>query len=231
LSALNLYAQIEEDLGFDEEISKLYDAYVLLIEQIEPKSIIDIGCGQGKFLYEIQKHISNTFGIDLSEEQIRISQVKKLNTQCINICEVTNTYEIATAIFDVLNYLSVEKLEEFCSCTYNILEENGYFIFDVNTLFGFEDVAQGTLSINNSNKFINIDATYSDNELLTKITVFNKQDNNTYAKEEETIIQYFHEKYFLEEVLIKIGFKIKNVINFKLHDFDEADKYIFICQK
>ena len=231
MNALNLYAKIEQDLDFKDEVQKLYDAYDLLISQINPKNIIDIGCGQGDFLLQIKDESLDTFGIDLSSEQINICNEKNINAQCINICDVKDNFDIASAVFDVLNYIPIQNLQEFLQCVYNRLNEHGYFIFDVNSLFGFEEVAQGTLSINKSDKFISIDAYYENEQLNTNITLFNKNENNTYSKQEECIKQYYHSKEKLEKILLEVGFKIHNVLNFHLHDDENSDKYIFICNK
>ena len=231
MNALNLYAKIEQDLDFKDEVQKLYDAYDLLISQINPQSLIDIGCGQGDFLLQIQDQSLNTFGIDLSSEQINICKQKNINAKCIKICDVKDNFDVASAVFDVLNYIPAQMLKEFLQCVYSRLNDKGYFLFDVNSLFGFEEVAQGTLSIDKSDKFINIDAYYEDKKLNTNITLFTKNQNNTYTKHQECIEQYYHSKEDLEKLLKSIGFKIDNIINFHLHDDENSDKYIFICTK
>ena len=231
MKELNLYSQIEQDLGFGDEIAKLYDAYTLLINQIQPSSIIDIGCGQGDFLLKFQDSPINTFGIDLSSEQIKVCKKKKLNASCIDICKVKENFSCATAMFDVLNYINEEALNSFIKGTYDVLNEDGYFIFDINTLFGFEEVAVGSLNINKEDKFIGIDANFEEDKLITNIILFEKLKNNSYTKKEENITQYYHSKEFLEDLLKDIGFSIENIINFKLHDDENADKFIFICTK
>ena len=231
MNALNLYSIIEQDLDFKEEIKQLYDAYELLIDQLEPSSLLDIGCGQGDFLLQIKNENLKTFGIDISNEQIKICKQKNLNASCIDINEVNDKYELVSAVFDVLNYIPKDTLENFLNATYSVLNKDGYFILDVNSLFGFEEVAQGSLNINQDDKFIAIDAFFENEILKTNITLFQKQKNNTYTKEEDFICQYYHNKKYLENLLKKVGFKIQNIINFKLHDPMTPDKFIFICKK
>ena len=231
MNALNLYSIVEQDLDFKEEISELYNAYELFINQIEPSSLIDIGCGQGDFLLQIKHPNLETFGIDLSDEQIKVCQEKNINSACINISDVKEKYDCATAMFDVLNYITKDDLKSFIQATYDVLNDNSYFIFDVNTIFGFEDVAQGSLNINKKDRFIGIDAYFEDEKLSTNIALFQKDENNLYTKNEECITQYYHSKEYLESLLQSIGFDIQNALEFKLHDEDNADKYIFLCRK
>ena len=231
MNELNLYSIVEKDLDFKEEIEELYNAYELFINQIEPSSLIDIGCGQGDFLIQIAREDMSTFGIDLSDEQIKVCQSKGIKSACIDISDIKDKYDCATAMFDVLNYIDKENLKHFIQSTYDVLNDNSYFIFDVNTLFGFEEVAQGSLNINKPDRFIGIDAYFEEEKLSTSITLFQKEADNLYKKYNETITQYYHSKEYLEELLQSIGFEVQNALEFKLHDEDNADKYIFLCKK
>jgi cyclopropane fatty-acyl-phospholipid synthase-like methyltransferase len=231
LNGLNLYSKIEKDLDFQAEVEELYDAFLKICEELAVKKVIDIGCGQGNFLLSLEASGMEAFGTDLSSEQIKVCKEKELNVACIDIADVKETFDCATAIFDVLNYMDKQSLEKFVKDTYNLLSVGGYFIFDVNTLYGFEEVAQGSLNINLEGKFIAIDAFFEDKKLTTNIVLFSKQGDETYTKEEDFITQYYHEKNAIKKLLTKSGFEIKQIINFHLHDDDKADKLIFICQK
>jgi cyclopropane fatty-acyl-phospholipid synthase-like methyltransferase len=231
LNGLNLYSKIEQFLDFQAEVEELYDAFLKICEELNVKKVIDIGCGQGNFLLSLEAVGIKAFGTDLSSEQIKVCKEKELNVACIDIADVKETFDCATAIFDVLNYMDKQSLEKFVKDTYNLLSVGGYFIFDVNTLYGFEEVAQGSLNINLEGKFIAIDAFFEDKKLTTNIVLFSKQGDETYTKEEDFITQYYHEKNAIKKLLTKSGFEIKQIINFHLHDDDKADKLIFICQK
>jgi cyclopropane fatty-acyl-phospholipid synthase-like methyltransferase len=231
LHSLNLYSKIEPYLNFQDEIEELYDAFLKICEELKVKKAIDIGCGQGEFLLQLQEMGIETFGTDLSSEQVKVCKSKKLNVECIDIENVTEKFDCATAIFDVLNYMDKKTLEKFVQNTYNLLVSEGYFIFDINTLYGFEDVADGSLNINLEDKFIAIDAVFSEKILTTNIVLFSSEDNGKYTKEEDFITQHFHEKNAVKKLLDKCGFEVKQIINFHLHSEEKPDKLIFICQK
>ena len=231
MHSLNLYSKIEPYLDFQDEIEELYDAFLKICEELKVKKAIDIGCGQGEFLLQLQEMGIETFGTDLSSEQVKVCKSKKLNAECIDIENVTDKFDCATAIFDVLNYMDKKTLEKFVQNTYNLLVSEGYFIFDINTLYGFEDVADGSLNINLEDKFIAIDAVFSEKILTTNIVLFSSEDNGKYTKEEDFITQHFHEKNAVKKLLDKCGFDVKQIINFHLHSEEKPDKLIFICQK
>jgi cyclopropane fatty-acyl-phospholipid synthase-like methyltransferase len=232
LQALDLYGQIEQYLGFEEQIHQLYKTIGHLVLSKEPKTLIDIGCGQGEFCYIMGYNGIDATGIDLSKTQIDLGLQKDntLKLKTIDVKDIDQTYDCATAIFDVINYIPKEELTQFLTNIYNVVKKDGYFIFDINSLFGFEEIATGTLNIDLDDKFIAIDASYENSNLSTQITLFQK-DNKCYTKDQGVITQYYHSNDTLQKLLKKVGFKVDKIVDFNLHSFDEPDKYIFVVKK
>ncbi|WP_323588545.1 class I SAM-dependent DNA methyltransferase [Aliarcobacter butzleri] len=228
---LDLYAKVEPYLDFEEEVYTLHKEFLRFVMVNDLDNIIDIGCGQGYFLENLKVNKKKYFGIDLSVEQIKVCQEKNLNAKAIDLKDVKEKFDCATAIFDVLNYISKNELKRFLEQTYEILNQNAYFIFDVNSYFGFDEVAQGTITIDVEDKFIAIDANFENNKLQTDITLFEKQENGLFSKEQDSIIQEYHSKEFLIKILEEIGFKQIEIKEFNLHTDEIADKLIFICKK
>ena len=228
---LDLYAKVEPYLDFEEEVYTLHKEFLRFVMVNDLDNIIDIGCGQGYFLENLKVNKKKYFGIDLSVEQIKFCQEKNLNAQAIDLKDVKEKFDCATAIFDVLNYIPKNDLKIFLEQTYEILNQNAYFIFDVNSYFGFDEVAQGTITIDVEDKFIAIDANFENNKLQTDITLFEKQENGLFSKEQDSIIQEYHSKEFLSKILEEIGFKQIEIKEFNLHTVEISDKLIFICKK
>lgn len=231
---LDLYARIEPYLDFEEEIYSLHKEFLKFIMINDLDNIIDIGCGQGYFLNNLEINKKKAFGIDLSIEQIKICQEKGLNAKAISLEDVgkmEENFDCATAIFDVLNYISKIELEKFILQVNKVLNPNAYFIFDVNTYFGFDEVAQGTINIDIEDKFIAIDAFFENDKLQTNIKLFEKEESGKYTKEQDKIVQEYHKKEYLEKILKNSGFEIVEIKEFFLHTDECADKLIFICKK
>jgi cyclopropane fatty-acyl-phospholipid synthase-like methyltransferase len=229
---LNLYSKIEQHLDFEDAIYRLHKQFMELVMEKELDNILDIGCGQGFFLENLIINGKKSYGIDLSEAQIDVCRKKGLeNTACLDLEDVEEKFDCATAIFDVINYIKKEDLEKFFKDTNLILNQGSFFIFDVNSYFGFDEVAQGCITIDLDDKFIGIDAIFEDEKLITDITLFTEGKDNMYKKEKDSIIQYYHDVSSLKSMLKKTNFKIEEIIQFNLHGFDDADKLIFICKK
>jgi cyclopropane fatty-acyl-phospholipid synthase-like methyltransferase len=228
---LDLYARVEPFLSFEEEIYTLHKEFLKFIMVNDLDNIIDIGCGQGYFLENLMINKKTAFGIDLSAEQIKACDERNLNAKVMNLADVQDKFDCATAIFDVLNYIPKEDLKTFITQVNVVLNQGAYFIFDVNSLFGFEEVAQGCITIDLDDKFIAIDANFEDNKLQTDITLFTKEDNGLFSKESDSIIQEYHTKEFLRKLLKECNFEIQEIKKFNLHTDEHADKLIFICKK
>ena len=228
---LDLYAKVEPYLDFEEEVYTLHKEFLRFVMVNDLDNIIDIGCGQGYFLENLKINKKKYFGIDLSVEQIKVCQEKNLNAKAIALEDVKEKFDCATAIFDVLNYIPKEDLKAFINQTNIVLNQGAYFIFDVNSYFGFDEVAQGCISIDLKDKFISIDANFEDNKLQTDITLFEMQENGLFSKESDSIIQEYHSKEFLTKLLKECNFEIQEIKEFNLHTDEHADKLIFICKK
>ncbi len=229
---LNLYAKIEEFLDFEDEVTKLHGQFLSVIIEKKLNNILDVGCGQGSFLNQLSTLNLNSYGIDLSNEQIKICKQNGIkNVSSMPLSEVKEKYDCTTAIFDVINYIPKEGIKTFFKQMNLVLNQGGYFIFDVNSFFGFEEVAQGTLSIDLGDKFIVIDAVFEEEKLFTDITLFSQNKNRLFTKENDCIIQYYYERSELKELLKISGFEVERIIDFNLHNSDDNDKEIYICKK
>ena len=228
---LDLYAKVEPYLDFEEEVYTLHKEFLRFVMVNDLDNIIDIGCGQGYFLENLKVNKKKYFGIDLSVEQIKVCEAKGLNAKVIPLGLVKEKFDCATAIFDVLNYIPKTELKNFIQETNLVLNQGGYFIFDVNSLFGFDVIAQGCITIDVEDKFVAIDANFENEKLQTDITLFEQQENGLFSKESDSIVQEYHSKEFLIKLLKECNFEIQEIKEFNLHTDEEADKLIFICKK
>ncbi len=229
---LNLYSKIEPFLDFQDEVYNLHNEFMSIVFDKELDNILDVGCGQGFFIESLNLNQKKAYGIDLSSEQIEACKQRGVeNVACIDLKDVKEKYDCATAIFDVINYIPKDSLKEFFENVYKALNDKGYFIFDVNTLYGFEEIAQGCITMDLDDKFIAIDAIYEDEKLVTDLTLFTKLEDGNFKKENDFITQYYHSKDRLKKMLKKIGFELEELRDFNLHSDEKPDKQIYICTK
>ncbi|WP_263831952.1 class I SAM-dependent DNA methyltransferase [Sulfurospirillum oryzae] len=227
INPLDLYAKIESLIGFDAQYEKLYQIYLNLLKSLHVKRILDVGCGNGTFLSHLQNEQFDACGIDRSGSMVERALALGVNasTKELEAFEEAS-FECVVAIADVLNYISPVEIGSFLEAVARVLPKEGYFIFDVNTLYGFEGVADGVMCQNRNDQFLSVDATFFNKELLTKIVLFEKE-GEFYRKEEGSITQYFHPlSYFKKLKMFKLS-STKPVTLFG----DEPDKTILMLQK
>ena len=227
INPLDLYAKIESLIGFDAQYETLYQTYLSLLKPLHVKRILDVGCGNGKFLLHLKNEKLSACGIDRSAAMIERACALgvEASTQELEAFEEAS-FECVVAIADVLNYIAPTEIDSFLEAVARVLPKEGYFVFDVNTLYGFEGVAEGVMCHDKNDQFLCVDATFEHNELLTKIVLFEKE-GDLYHKNEGSITQYFHPLSFFK----KLGaFKLCSTKPVTLFG-DEPDKTILILQK
>jgi len=226
MTNLDLYAKAEHLLGIEEATEALYDLYRSELDDYKIKTLLDIGCGRGGFMQRMISDGITCKGIDLSSVMVDECRVKGLDAQCVDVSKVSGKYDAVVAIFDVLNFLKHDELLKFLDDVAQRLNDDGIFIADINTLYGFSDVAEGTMSSENDREFLVVDAVFENEELHTKFTLFEKGDDALYTKYQDTIIQYFHKIKVFEKLP---ALKLVDKQTFSL--YDTKDKTLLIFKK
>ena len=191
---LELYAEIEPLLGFDEEVGALHELYLELLAEAKPSTLIDVGCGSGGFLKRAREalELRRAYGVDLSETMVRRAREAGVEADAKNLCEVEERFDAATAVFDVLNYLPPEELPGFLDCVADVLVPGGLFVADVNTLVGFEEVAEGSLVRRFDDRLLAIESAWEPPRLVTEIDYFHRDSDGCYRRESDRVVQYHH---------------------------------------
>ena len=228
-NSLDLYAKVEDLLGVKEAAPSLYAHYLLFLNSIDFETLLDVGCGSGDFLVQMQKalDIPQVKGIDLSPLMVSKTAKLGLDAECIALCDLEGKYDVITAVFDMLNYLTKEELKTFLVCMREHLYEGGVFLCDINTLYGFKNVAVGSFIVDDEERFLTVDSDFAENEYISEFTLFEKE-NDRYKKSQETIRQYYHS---VEELVKYSGLKLLCDDDVSLYDFDEADKRFVVLGK
>ena len=148
-NSLDLYAKVEDLLGVKEAAPSLYAHYLLFLNPIDFTTLLDVGCGSGDFLVQMKQalDIPQVKGIDLSPLMVAKTKGLGVEAESINLCDLEGKYDVITAVFDMLNYLTKEELKTFLLCVKEHLNEGGLFLCDINTLYGFENVAVGSFIV------------------------------------------------------------------------------------
>jgi predicted TPR repeat methyltransferase len=227
--SLDLYAKVEDLLGVKEAAPTLYAHYLLFLNSIDFDTLLDVGCGSGDFLRQMQGalEIPQVKGIDLSPLMVSKTLEQGYDAQCIDLCDLNGHYDVLTAVFDMLNYLGKEQLAHFLACVKEHLNDGGYFLCDINTLYGFENVAVGSYIVDDEERFLTVDSDFEEDEYSAEFTLFEKE-GNSFQKSQEMIKQYHHS---LDEIVMLSGLELVQSDDVNLYDLGESDKVFLVLRK
>jgi len=226
MTNLDLYAKAEHLLGIEEATEALYDLYRSELDDKDVKTLLDVGCGRGGFMQRMISDGVKCKGVDLSSVMIEECKSQGLDAECIDVGEVDGTYDAVVSIFDVLNFMDKDSLIKFLDAISTKLNDDGIFIADINTLYGFCDVAEGTMSNDSEKEFLSVDAEFTNDELHTTFTLFEKNEDDKYTKYQDTIVQHFHKIKLFQKLS---GLKLVDKQTFSL--YDTKDKTLLIFKK
>ncbi|MBN2816126.1 MAG: class I SAM-dependent methyltransferase [Campylobacterales bacterium] len=226
MTNLDLYAKAEHLLGIEEATEALYDLYRSELDEKGVKTLLDIGCGRGGFMQRMISDGVKCKGVDLSQVMVDECRAIGLDAECVDVKDVEGKFDAIVSIFDVLNFMNKDSLLTFFDAVSDKLEDDGIFIADINTLYGFSDVAEGTMSNDSDDEFLVVDAIFENDELHTKFTLFEQQNDGSYHKYQDTIVQYFHKIQLFQNLK---SLKLIEKQTFSL--YDTKDKTLLIFKK
>lgn len=106
------------------------------LETLSFDSLVDIGCGDGRFLREASKRYSSEklVGVDYSESAVKLAQIMNphLIYKNINIIEedLSEQFDIATLV-EVLEHIPLNQVDDFLKAVANVLNTDGKLILTV----------------------------------------------------------------------------------------------------
>lgn len=218
-----------------EELAKVYDkewgkfslSYLKYVEYLksnylfEPTAVLDVACGTGELITELNKLGYTVRGIDISDTMISVAKNRSNEIDFIVDDMISyksdRKFDLVICAFDAVNYL---LLESQIISTFNLIKEalyeDGYFIFDFNTPTLYREKHYGTINRNIDNiKFLQ-ELEYNEKENIAT-TIF---DFGNKRIEEHIQRGYSIEK--MDELLSRVGLKV--MAKFKDFKFTPADE-------
>jgi cyclopropane fatty-acyl-phospholipid synthase-like methyltransferase len=194
------------------------------------KSLLDIGCGTGTLAIQLAGQGFNVTGVDLSDEMLAVSASKLAETdqritfvqQDMRQLQLGQTFPIATAFCDVINYLeSFEDVKETFSSVYDHLDDGGLFLFDVHSVYKMDHIFQGASFCSADPELSYIWECFEgahEHSIEHELSFFVQEDNGFYRRYDETHKQRTFDKADYVLALEDAGFKLISVEG----DFEEG---------
>lgn len=135
----NNYSRYYDLLYKDKDYKAEAEYISRLIRSVRPhaENIIELGCGTGNHAALLCKDGFKVTGLERSEEMVALAKAKSINNFNPVVSDITHyklseKFDVAISLFHVISYLTTnESLTSCFETTYEHLNDNGIFIFDV----------------------------------------------------------------------------------------------------
>ena len=144
-----------------------------IIKKINPKSILDFGCGTGRSLEYIEKYFpsSELFGCDVSEDELTIARRNFPKAEYFNNSDV-NTFSSDSKKFDliitacVMHHIEPNDREKWVNAVFSRLTNDGYWaVFEHNLINPYTK----RIVMDVDNKVDNIEWMYTRKKILNLV--------------------------------------------------------------
>ena len=236
------------DLFMDNIPYEEWTAYVkeLLSEEgIEDGILLDLGCGTGSVTELLAKSGFDMIGIDNSEEMLDIAMEKRDESgldilyllQDMREFELYGTVKGVVSICDSMNYiLDDEDLLDVFKLVHNYLDNNGIFIFDMNTMYKYENIlADNTFAEDREESSFIWENFYDEEEEINQydLSLFVKEEDGRYRKYEETHLQRAYVQEDVEALIKESGLELLHVYDAFTRETpaEDAQRIYFVCRR
>lgn len=239
-----VYDELMDDVDYESWID--YIEKIIKKEDAKVQNILELACGTGNITIPLAKKNYDIAGIDISDEMLNVARVK---AEKQNIELVLLEQDIADLDFDVtnldcvlcacdgFNYITYdEDLQSVFSKTYELLKEEGIFIFDISSFYKLSTILGDNMYGENRENLSYMWQNYFDDEqnlVEMELTFFVADKDGKYDKYEEIHLQRAYTEEEIIKILNKAGFsKIKVYGDFTFESpSEDSERIFFICRK
>ena len=202
------HVDYEQWYKFIRDIMRLYIS--------EPKKILELGCGTGKFGAKFSSDGYQILGIDRSIDMLQVARIRAFKNFIVICADITNfrlkiKFDFIFCVHDTINYQLTEAgIRDILKSVKNAMHENSIFMFDITTEYNVEKNFNNKTSFY-KNKGINVEWTNKyDRKKKYVISSFKtRYDNGKIYSEEH--IQRIYSQDEIESILKDEGFEILHI--------------------
>ncbi len=229
-----VYDTFMEDTPYEEwiiYIKKIWEKFGL-----KPNLIADLGCGTGNITIPLSKNGYELIGIDASFQMLSKAREKSIKEN-LNILyleqdmrefELYGTVDCILSICDSINYiLEEDELLQVFKLVNNYLDPKGLFIFDINTIYKFENIlSDNTFSQTTENSAYTLENYFDSDEMINEFyTNFFIKDEKTnlYHRFEEIHYEKAYSIEKIKELIKKSGLELLDIYDELTFDKPKKD--------
>jgi len=229
---------INEDVNYEEWAKFILDKCDKY--EVYKDTYLDLACGTGNLTQFVSQDFKKTWAVDLSpymlskaEEKLRGKRIKFI-CQDITQLNLKDKFNLVTCCLDGTNYILDSKdILKFFKNVYNHLNEDGIFIFDINSYYKLKEILGNNIFNYDDGEIVYIwENVYEDNIVNMYLTFFIK-DGEMYNRFDESHREKAYTNEEIEGLLLEAGFKLKERLDSysNLKASETSERIVFIAQK
>ncbi len=236
-----VYDMFMDNVPYDEWCEYLHG---LLCENgVASGLVLDLGCGTGNVTERLASYGYDMIGIDNSDEMLNIALDKSEQSdhdilylhQDMREFELYGTVRAIVSICDSINYITdPEDLLSVFQLANNYLDAGGVFIFDLNTIYKYENIGDTTIAENRDNSSFIWENSYYGDERINEyeLTLFVREDGEKYDKYVENHIQRAYTVKEISDIIHQAGMELVAVYDaFTKKPPNEKSERIYVIAK
>jgi len=232
----------------DRVAPHIYDFYITTEVGQVKQPVLDLCCGTGRLSRFLLERDFRVVGVDLSEymiayarqnnlEYVIAEQADFLQGDAANF-RLDEKFGLVVSTYDALNHLpSDEALRSCFQCVFDVLQDDGYFIFDLNTHAGLRHW-NGVMVRPGDEIYLINRGMYDEHTIKawTKITGFVQDESGLFERFDETIYNTVFVMSEVRDWLLETGFKqvlftAGGALNKPIENPEEQKRVFIIARK
>jgi SAM-dependent methyltransferase len=227
---------------------KIQDFYLATeMGQIQ-QPVLDLCCGTGRLSRFFLEQDFRVVGVDLSEHMVAYARENNLEYMVAKQADfiqgdaadfvLDEKFGLVVATYDALNHLPDESALQNCfRCVLDVLLEDGYFIFDLNTRAGLRN--WNGITVRPGDEVYLINRGMYDDAIVkawTKITGFVQDESGLYERFDETVYNTVFEMAAVRDWLLVAGFRevyfaLDDDLSSLIQNPEEQKRVFFVARK
>ena len=228
-----VYDIFMDNVNYDEWTDYIIEA--LVQDGIKDGLVLELGCGTGTVTEMLAGAGYDMIGIDNSEEMLAEAMEKRAESghdilyllQDMQDFELYGTVRAVVSVCDSMNYVTEpEDLEYVFALVNNYLDPGGLFIFDMNTVYKYQEmIGDSTIAENREEGSFIWENTYDEESGINEyaLTLFLPDTDGRYEKVEEVHYQRAYPLEQIKTLLQSSGLKLLAVYDAYTRDAPRAD--------
>jgi ubiquinone/menaquinone biosynthesis C-methylase UbiE len=231
---------INSDIDYKAWASKIVG--ICKTDGMNMDSYLDLACGTGNLTIEIANEFKHIWAVDLSSDMLSEAEKKMRDAQikakfvCQDICELNlnNSFNLITCCLDSSNYiLEEENFKRYLLGVYNLLKNDGLFIFDINSYYKLTNVLGNNIYNYDSEEVVYIWENYLEDDIVDMNLTFFVKEGQVYRRFDEHHLERAYKEEYVERSLKEVGFRvIKKMDNYEEKTVSEiTERICYVVKK